>query len=489
MKKLIAILLSLCVASSFGDGTPMPLSTAFYFNVTTAVSGGTFTNADSAPTWTLLKNGSTVITTGTFTVAGTGTLAGNYYGSLTLNSASFAVSDTYALEATGTISAVPVKVIVQQGRVLPAETVSGYPLADVGKWAGSTPNALISGRVDAKAQGGTIDTVATATTVTNRVTTGGGTIDLANAVGTLAASQSFNNGGQTTAMPADVTKYNGTATKWGSNAPGDLHTGTAQGSGDPSEIILAAGASATNDLYLGNVISILSGTGAGQSRVINDYTGSSKVAAVARAWTTQPDNTSVYAVRADISPSISDTLGVNVSYWSGTGVEAYATAANLATLTGYVDTEVAAIKTKTDFLPSATAGASGGVLIAGSNAGTTFATLTSTGAFTINGTANVAQTGDSFARLGAPSGASIDADILTRLATSGYTAPNNSGITSIKTVTDALNTSLELDGLVYRFTTNALEQAPAGGGGGGGFTTDDRTLLQKIGAKQGVRVP
>ena len=59
-----------------------------------------------------------------------------------------------------------------------------------------------------------------------------------------------------------------------------------------------------------------------------------------------------------------------------------ATAANLATLTGYVDTEVAAIlaavdtevaaiKTKTDYLPSATAGAAGGLFIAGSNAATT----------------------------------------------------------------------------------------------------------------------
>ena len=40
-----------------------------------------------------------------------------------------------------------------------------------------------------------------------------------------------------------------------------------------------------------------------------------------------------------------------------------------------------------------------------------------------NYTGNTPQTGDSFARLGAPSGASIDADILSRLATSGYTAP------------------------------------------------------------------
>lgn len=48
------------------------------------------------------------------------------------------------------------------------------------------------------------------------------------------------------------------------------------------------------------------------------------------------------------------------------------------------------------------------------------------------------QSGDAFARLGAPSGASIAADILTRLATAGYTAPDNAGITAIKNKTDNL---------------------------------------------------
>lgn len=61
---------------------------------------------------------------------------------------------------------------------------------------------------------------------------------------------------------------------------------------------------------------------------------------------------------------------------------AVATAAALATVDDFidtevaailaaVDTEVAAIKTKTDYLPSATAGAAGGLFIAGSNAATT----------------------------------------------------------------------------------------------------------------------
>lgn len=37
-------------------------------------------------------------------------------------------------------------------------------------------------------------------------------------------------------------------------------------------------------------------------------------------------------------------------------------------------------------------------------------------------------------------------------------------VADIKTVTDKLDTALELDGAVYRYTTNALEQAPGGGG-------------------------
>lgn len=62
-------------------------------------------------------------------------------------------------------------------------------------------------------------------------------------------------------------------------------------------------------------------------------------------------------------------------------------------------------------LPTAAPGAANGIQIAGSNAATTYATLTSTGAFTVNGVSAVSQTGDSFARLGAPAGASVSADV------------------------------------------------------------------------------
>lgn len=74
-------------------------------------------------------------------------------------------------------------------------------------------------------------------------------------------------------------------------------TGTAQ-AGAAGTITLDASASATNDIYNGMLCRIVSGTGAGQWRVIYDYVGATKVAHVKPNWTTTPDNTSVFAVRS-----------------------------------------------------------------------------------------------------------------------------------------------------------------------------------------------
>jgi hypothetical protein len=75
-----------------------------------------------------------------------------------------------------------------------------------------------------------------------------------------------------------------------------IRTATAQ-AGAAGTITLDASASATNDLYNGAVIQILSGTGAGQCNTIADYVGSTKVATVQETWATAPDNTSVFAIR------------------------------------------------------------------------------------------------------------------------------------------------------------------------------------------------
>lgn len=58
-------------------------------------------------------------------------------------------------------------------------------------------------------------------------------------------------------------------------------------------------------------------------------------------------------------------------------------------------------------------------------------------------------------------------------------------IDGIKLITDRLGGMLELDGLVYRFTINALEQAPAGGGGGSSaaqiWSYDTANLTEGVG--------
>jgi len=59
-------------------------------------------------------------------------------------------------------------------------------------------------------------------------------------------------------------------------------------------------------------------------------------------------------------------LVVDIHTVTTSQIDDLATAAALTAVDDYVDSEVAAIKTKTDFLPSATAGATGGVSIVGS---------------------------------------------------------------------------------------------------------------------------
>lgn len=76
---------------------------------------------------------------------------------------------------------------------------------------------------------------------------------------------------------------------------GTVRQNTAQ-AGGASTITLDTGASAVDDFYNNMYVTIVSGTGAGQSRKISDYVGSTKVATVSSAWSTQPDSTSVFRI-------------------------------------------------------------------------------------------------------------------------------------------------------------------------------------------------
>jgi hypothetical protein len=72
-----------------------------------------------------------------------------------------------------------------------------------------------------------------------------------------------------------------------------IHMGLAQG-GDATHITLQSTASSINNIYKGQVVRVLSGTGDDQMRSIIAYDGISKIAEVGRAWEVPPDNTSYY---------------------------------------------------------------------------------------------------------------------------------------------------------------------------------------------------
>lgn len=84
------------------------------------------------------------------------------------------------------------------------------------------------------------------------------------------------------------------------------HGGTAQ-AGAAGTITLAAGASATDNLYRGEEVGIVGGTGVGQSRVVTAYVGATKVATVDENWITNPDNTSVYEIRGSRTPKLNSS--------------------------------------------------------------------------------------------------------------------------------------------------------------------------------------
>ena len=134
-----------------------------------------------------------------------------------------------------------------------------------------------------------------------------------------------------------------------------LRAGTAQG-GAASYITLDAGAPAVDNLFLGCTALIVSGTGAGQHRVAISYDDVTKQLAVVPDWTVTPDNTSVYILVggwAAVSVMNNNTIDSFVLAASAiTEIQSgLATQASVDTIDDFLDTEIAAIKAKTDNLP------------------------------------------------------------------------------------------------------------------------------------------
>jgi len=85
---------------------------------------------------------------------------------------------------------------------------------------------------------------------------------------------------------------------------------TAQ-AGSATTITLDAGASGVTDFYKDMTVRIVSGAGAGQSRAVTLYNGTTKAATVAPAWKTNPSATSVFRILSNTATGcvLGDVLG------------------------------------------------------------------------------------------------------------------------------------------------------------------------------------
>lgn len=179
------------------------------------------------------------------------------------------------------------------------------------------------------------------------------------------------------------------------NAP-VTRIGTAQ-AGTTSSITLDASASATNNLYRYHEVWITGGTGAGEASFITGYTGSSKVATVDPAFTVAPDSTSTFAL-VKLGIDAATPTQVATAVWAATRA-GNATAGSFGEYVNADATRLAGNATSATNAKNAFDGTTGYTFV--NSVMPTVTTLTG----------HTAQTGDSFARLGAPAGASVSADI------------------------------------------------------------------------------
>lgn len=94
--------------------------------------------------------------------------------------------------------------------------------------------------------------------------------------------------------------------------------------GAAGTVTLAAGASSVDDFYKGRSISIISGTGVGQSRVCTAYNGTTKVATISPNWATNPSAGATYYIGLLDASSVPQT-GDSFARLTGTGAVTFAT--------------------------------------------------------------------------------------------------------------------------------------------------------------------
>lgn len=95
----------------------------------------------------------------------------------------------------------------------------------------------------------------------------------------------------------------------------DHYSGFANAATSTSITLALDASGANNEGYYGNtsnsnIVSIVSGTGAGQQRTISAYAAATRIATISSAWTTTPDTTSVYSIGRLTTTRFGDVAGI-----------------------------------------------------------------------------------------------------------------------------------------------------------------------------------
>jgi hypothetical protein len=187
-----------------------------------------------------------------------------------------------------------------------------------------------------------------------------------------------------------------------------------------------------------------------------------------------------YAGTNNVIPTVTTVTNKTGYELSGTGVTAVqsglATSAALTVVDDFLDTEIAAIKAKTDNLPADPADASD-IAAAFSTVNSTLSTLA--GYLDTEIAAILADTNE--LQTDWANGGRLDNILDARASQASVDTIDDfldTEIAAIKVATDRFLTMIVLDGAVYQYTANALELAPAGGGGGGSGDASQATLLE-----------
>lgn len=121
-----------------------------------------------------------------------------------------------------------------------------------------------------------------------------------------------------------------------------IHEGQAQ-AGSLTTITLAGTASAVDNFYNCYRVTIVGGTGVGQSRMIYDYVGTTKVAGVIAGWLIAPDATSEYSIAPAMVHSEVSANCLHTGYAQAGGDNTITLASDASAVADYYNGQVVAL--------------------------------------------------------------------------------------------------------------------------------------------------